>query len=78
MEDLIDYYYDYLREKPQLEYMELKEMVFDLFDKYTDYYDIVSTLRNMTTKKTLSTRKYHIIMTNYDKWLKEYREENDK
>lgn len=51
---------------------ELKNILFELFDYYDDYYDIIDCLRSFNSDNVLSKKDYDVILENYDKWLKEY------
>lgn len=51
---------------------ELKQILFDLFDKYEDVENIIHDLRNLG----LSEQGYNTIMENYNSWLKEYEKNN--
>lgn len=53
---------------------ELKQILFDLFDKYEDVENIIHDLRNLG----LSEQGYNTIMKNYNSWLKEYKKNNWK
>lgn len=55
-----------------------KEILFDLFDEYSEYHDIIQSLRSLVSEKKLTNIMYDIIMTNYDEWLKEYEKEVNK
>lgn len=53
---------------------ELKQILFDLFDKYEDVENIIHDLRNLG----LGEQSYNTIMENYNSWLKEYEKNNWK
>lgn len=52
----------------------LKEILFNLFSEYNDYEDIISSLRSLNSENIISNEEYNIILENYDKWLKEWKE----
>ena len=50
----------------------LKRVLFELFDYYDDYYEIIDSLRSFVSNNVLSNEEYDIILKNYENWLKEY------
>ncbi len=50
----------------------LKEIAFNLFEKYEDYEDIINDLRSLNSEKIISNEEYNTILENYNSWLKEY------
>ena len=54
--------------------MKLEELLYDLFNSYEDYEDIINALRNLESEKEITGKEYNIILKNYDKWLKKYEE----
>ena len=57
-----------------MEEKDLKEILFNLFSEYNDYEDIISSLRSLNSENIISNEEYNIILENYDKWLKEWKE----
>lgn len=56
----------------------LKETLFDEFDRFEDYENIIADLRSLNSLGELSNEEYNIILENYENWLKEWRDKNDK
>ena len=50
----------------------LKEILFDLFEEFDDYDDIIEDLRSLNSMGKLTDDEYDTILSNYDKWLKEW------
>lgn len=55
-----------------MEEKHLKRELFELFDYYDDYYEIIDSLRSFVSNNVLSNKEYDIILKNYENWLKEY------
>lgn len=55
-----------------MEEKHLKRVLFELFDYYDDYYEIIESLRSFVSNNVLSNEEYDIILKNYENWLKEY------
>lgn len=50
----------------------LKETLFDEFDRFEDYENIIADLRSLNSLGELSNEEYNIILENYENWLKEW------
>ena len=56
----------------------LKELLFDLFDRYNDYDFIIRDLRSLCSFGEITEEEYNYILKKYDKWLKEYEKKGDE
>lgn len=52
--------------------IRLKKILFNLFDMYDNYEDIIYELRTFNSLSEISNEEYDIILKNFDKWLTEY------
>lgn len=50
----------------------LKETLFDEFNRFEDYDNIIADLRSLNSCGELSNEEYDIILENYENWLKEW------
>lgn len=51
---------------------KLKDIVFDLFDTYEEYEDIINDIRSLVSSGELNDNDYDYILENYDRFLEEY------
>lgn len=55
-----------------MEKNNLKEILFDEFNTWEDYENIIEDLRSLNSCGELSNEEYDIILENYENWLKEW------
>ena len=51
---------------------DLKELVFDLFEKYEDYEDIINGIRSLVSENEITDSDYNFILDNYNDLCREY------
>ena len=56
----------------------LKETLFEEFDRFEDVENIIADLRSLHSLGELTDEEYNIILKNYEKWLKEWSNKNEK
>ena len=50
----------------------LKDLLFDLFERFDEYYLIINDLKRLNSVGDISKEEYDYILENYDKWLDEW------
>lgn len=55
-----------------------KELFFDLLSTCDCYEEIIDNLRSLETCKTITSEEYDNILKNYDKLVKEWKEEEQR
>ncbi len=51
---------------------ELKEILFDLFNRYEEADDIKDALRSLSSDGEITDEEYNKILSIYERWLQEY------
>ena len=50
----------------------MKNIIFNLFDTYDTYEEIIDALRSLETNNEITEEEYNNILTNYNDYLNEY------
>lgn len=57
---------------------DLKNVFFDICDKYDNYEDMKNALRSLRSTHEMTNEDYNYILTKWDEWVEEYMENREE